>query len=65
MGIPTVFQTPVKVPSHCPNGRQLPALRAVQGDCERVYDAPSEGLHGTQHSFLINKSTSGQSAESE
>ena len=36
VGIPTVFQTSVTVPLHCPNGRQLPAVRAVQGDCERV-----------------------------
>ena len=34
VGIPTVFQTPVTVPLHSPNGR--PAVRAVQGDCERV-----------------------------
>ena len=32
VGIPTVFQTPVTVPLHCPNSRQLPA---VQWDCER------------------------------
>ena len=36
VGIPTVFHTPVTVPLHCPNGRQLPAVRAVQWDCERV-----------------------------
>ena len=36
VGIPTVFQTPVTVPLHCLNGRQLPAVRAVQRDCERV-----------------------------
>ena len=34
VGIPTVFQTPVTVPMH--NGRQMPAVRAVQRDCERV-----------------------------
>ena len=32
----TVFQTPVTVPLHSPNGRQTPAVRAVQWDCERV-----------------------------
>ena len=41
MGIPTIFQTPMTVlgtvPLHSPNGRQVPAVRAVQGDCERVY----------------------------
>ena len=37
VGIPTVFQTPVTVPLRSPNGRQMPAVRAVQGDCERVY----------------------------
>ena len=37
VGIPTIFQTPVTVPLHSPNGRQMPAIRAVQGDCERVY----------------------------
>ena len=36
-GIPTVFQTPVTVALHSPNGRQLPAVRAVPGDYERVY----------------------------
>ena len=24
-------------PLHSPNGKQMPAVRAVQGDCERVY----------------------------
>ena len=28
------------VPLHSPNGRQMPAISAVQGDCERVYTAP-------------------------
>ena len=32
VGIPTVFQTPVTVPLHSPNGRQMPAIRAVQWD---------------------------------
>ena len=39
-GIPTVFQTPVTVPLHSlhsASGRQMPAVRVVQGDCERVY----------------------------
>ena len=37
VGTPTIFQTPVTVPLHSPNGRQMPAIRAVQWDCERVY----------------------------
>ena len=37
VGIPTIFQTSVTVPLHCPKGRQLPAIRAVQWDCERVW----------------------------
>ena len=36
VGIPTIFQTPVTVPLHCPNSRRRPAVRAVQGDCEGV-----------------------------
>ena len=31
------FQTTVIVPLHSPKGRHLPAVRALQGDCERVY----------------------------
>ena len=30
VGIPIVFQTPVTAPLHSPNGRQMPAVRAVQ-----------------------------------
>ena len=30
-------QIPLTVPLHSPNGRQMPAVRVVQGDCERVY----------------------------
>ena len=29
-------QRSLTVPSHSPNGRQMPAVGAVQGDCERV-----------------------------
>ena len=36
VGIPIVFQTPMTVPLHSPNGRQMSAVRAVQVDCERV-----------------------------
>ena len=32
------FQMPLTVPLHSPNGRPLPAISAVQGDCERVYE---------------------------
>ena len=31
------FYRPLTAPLHSPNGRQMPAIRAVQGDCERVY----------------------------
>ena len=44
VGISTIFQTPLTVPLHSPNGRQLPelpAVRAVQGDCEE----PTVCLH--------------------
>ena len=37
VGIPIVFRTPVTVPLHYPNGRQLPAAMAVQGNREKVY----------------------------
>ena len=36
VGIPTILQRPLTVPLHSPNGRLLPAVRAVQGDCEIV-----------------------------
>ena len=36
VGIPIVFQTSVTVSLHRPDGRQMPVVRAVQGDCERV-----------------------------
>ena len=36
VGISTVFQRPLTVPLHSPNGRQMPAVSAVQGDCGRV-----------------------------
>ena len=36
VGFPTAIQIPVTVPLRCSNGRQLPAVRAVQRDCERV-----------------------------
>ena len=34
VGFSTVLQRPLTVPLNCPNGRQMPAIRAVQGDCE-------------------------------
>ena len=37
MGIPAAFQTTVIVPLHSPNRRQMPAGRAVQGDCEILH----------------------------
>ena len=38
VGMTIVFQGPLTVPMHSPNGRQMPAVRAVQGDRERAYD---------------------------
>ena len=40
LGIPTVFQTRVTASFSSPNGRQLPSVKAVQGDRERVYPRP-------------------------
>ena len=37
VGIATVLQKHITVSLHSPNGRQMPAVRAVQGDRERVY----------------------------
>ena len=37
VGIPTVSKTSVTVLLHSPEGRHLPAVWAVQRDCERVY----------------------------
>ena len=47
VGIPTVFQTPVTVSLH---RQAMPALRAVQGDCARLWACPvrvhvSENMH--------------------
>ena len=39
VGISTVFEMPLTVPLHSPNGRHLPAIKAVQGDCETVSDS--------------------------
>ena len=36
VGITTVFQGPLTVSLHSLNSRHLPAVKAVQGDCERV-----------------------------
>ena len=38
-GISIVFQKPLTVTLQSPNGRHLPAIRAVQGDCETVQPA--------------------------
>ena len=40
VGISIIFQRPLTVPLHSPDGRQLPAVRAVQGDCGSVYALP-------------------------
>ena len=53
VGISTAFQTPVTVPLHSPNGRQMPAVRAVQGDCERVYTGHQLPKNFTRHSCLF------------
>ena len=37
VSISIVFQRPLAVPLHIPNNRQMPAIRAVQGDCENIY----------------------------
>ena len=47
VGIPNILQTPVRVPLLSPNGRHLPAVRTVQGDCERVYP-----LYGTADALM-------------
>ena len=36
-GISTVFQKPLTVRLHSPDGWHLPTVWAVQGDCERAY----------------------------
>ena len=36
VGISIIFEMPQTVPLHSPDGR-MPAIMAVQGDCERVY----------------------------
>ena len=41
VGISIIFQRPLTVSLHSPYGRQMPAIRAVQGDCERVYTITS------------------------
>ena len=40
VGITTIFQRPLTVPLHNPNSRQMPAVRSVQGDWERIYTFP-------------------------
>ena len=35
------FYKPLTVPLHSPNGGHLPAIRAVQGDCETVWGLPA------------------------
>ena len=37
VGIFIIFQRPLTVPLHSPYGRQMPAVKVVQGDCDRVY----------------------------
>ena len=52
MGIPTIFQIPMAVPLHSPNGRQMPAMRVVQGavkESKRIQwwtDMTAQFLHG-------------------
>ena len=40
LGIPHVFQIPLTVPCTTLKSGNLPAIRVVQGDCERVYGWP-------------------------
>ena len=42
LGISTVFQRPLTVSFHSFNGRQMPAVKAVQGDCETVHVIPAD-----------------------
>ena len=49
MGSSTVFQSPLTVSLHKPNGRQMPAVRVVQGDCEIIY-IHSGKLHSSRPS---------------
>ena len=51
MGIYTVLQRPLTVPLHSPNGKQMPAVRAVKRDCERVY------VTGDQCVYMVPFST--------
>ena len=37
VGISTILQRPLTIPLHSPNRRQMFAISAMQGDCERVY----------------------------
>ena len=44
MGIPTFLQGALTGPLSRPNGKQMPAVRAVQRDCEKAYiDEQSSG----------------------
>ena len=45
----TIFQRPLTVPCHIPNGRHLPAIRVVQGDGKTVYLAASLPACTTHH----------------
>ena len=47
VGISTVLQRSLKVPLHDPNDRLLPAVRAMQGDCQRVHNGVTS-LPGTR-----------------
>ena len=58
LGISTVSQTPVIVPFHSPNSRLMPAVRAVQGDCENVFLVSRQaghrkGLNSTSFNELL------------
>ena len=45
MGISTVFQTPLTVPLHSPNGRQMPIDRAVQGNYSKESTCGRQWVH--------------------
>ena len=37
VGISTILQRPLTIPLYSPTRRQMPAIKAVQGDCESIY----------------------------
>ena len=54
MGIYTVLQRPLTVPLHSPNGKQMPAVRALKGDCEKVCVTSDQCVYMLPHSTNPN-----------